>query len=33
MTDALYVAVSLRMIDIAVENEKRIWDAVMPKAL
>jgi len=33
MTDALYVAVSIRMIDIAVENEKRIWDAVMPKAL
>jgi DNA-binding MurR/RpiR family transcriptional regulator len=33
MTDALYVAVSLRMIDVAVENEKRIWDAVMPKAL
>jgi DNA-binding MurR/RpiR family transcriptional regulator len=33
MTDALYVAVSLRMIDIAVENEKLIWDAVMPKAV
>jgi DNA-binding MurR/RpiR family transcriptional regulator len=33
MTDALYVAVSLRMIDVAVENEKRIWESVIPKSV
>ena len=32
MTDALYVAVSLQRIDTAVQNEKRIWDAVVPKS-
>ncbi len=32
MTDALYVAVSLQRIETAVDNEKRIWDAVIPKS-
>ena len=33
MTDALYVAVSLQIIDVAVENEKRIWESVIPKSV
>lgn len=31
IADALYVAVALNNIDIAIQNEKLIWDALLPK--
>ncbi|MBE7472106.1 MAG: MurR/RpiR family transcriptional regulator [Anaerolineae bacterium] len=31
IADALYVAVALNNIDVAIQNEKLIWDALLPK--
>jgi DNA-binding MurR/RpiR family transcriptional regulator len=31
IADALYVIVALNNIDLAVQNEKLIWDALLPK--
>jgi hypothetical protein len=31
IADALYVTVALNKIDVAIQNEKLIWDALLPK--
>jgi RpiR family carbohydrate utilization transcriptional regulator len=33
IADALYVIMALNTIDVATQNEKRIWDALLPKML
>ncbi len=33
IADALYVIMALNAIDVATQNEKRIWDALLPKML
>jgi len=33
LVDALYVAVSFQNMNLAIRNEKRIWDAVLPKTI
>ena len=33
IADALYVIMALNAIDSATQNEKRIWDALLPKRL
>ncbi len=33
LVDALYVAVSFQNMDLAIRNEKRIWNAVLPKTI